>query len=247
MHQGRKNRMITPPKAVMFDVFGTLVDWRGSITREVKAAFEGHDLPIPADEFADIWRAQYQPSMAPVRSGHRAYQPLEVLHRENLDRVFAEIECKNPLDESQTKTLVDGWERLDPWPDVPMGLARLRKSTLIAPCSNGSFGLMARLARYADFKWDFILGAALAQDYKPSASVYLKSAEALALDPKDIMMVAAHNDDLTAADALGFQTGFFPRPHEHGAQQKSDLEPAGKWTIIARDLVHLATQLTEGR
>ncbi|MEM8787447.1 MAG: haloacid dehalogenase type II [Pseudomonadota bacterium] len=223
------------PGALIFDVFGTCVDWRNSIAREVAAA----GLAVDPLAFADAWRAAYQPAMAPIREGRRGYTALDVLHRENLDRVAAEFGV-TPADPA---ALARAWERLDPWPDVPGGLARLKALVPIAPCSNGSIALMTHLARYGGLPWDCILGAELAHDYKPKPEVYRASAAALRVAPEAVMMVAAHNDDLRAAQAAGLRTAFVPRPTEHGPGQAKDLAPDGDWTMVAADFDDLATQL----
>ena len=163
-----------------------------------------------------LWRSSmrgvgaYDPSMEPIRSGRRTYVPLDDLHYENLCSVLKRFELTGILNLDQTRRLSRAWERLDPWEDVVAGLGRLRSGTLIAPCSNGSIGLMVRLARHAGFSWDCILGAEIAKTYKPEPDVYLASCDALRLPPGRVMMVAAHNHDLEAAAAVGLQTGFFP-------------------------------------
>ena len=233
----------TKPCAVIFDVFGTLVDYRTSVAREVRHAFgrRGHDVDPLA--FVDAWRGAYDPSMEPVRSGRRAYVPLDDLHYENLCSVMQRFELTGVLNRDQTFDLSRAWERLDPWEDAVAGLDRLRSGTLIAPCSNGSTGLMVRLARHAGFSWDCILGADIAKTYKPEPDVYRASCNALRLPPGRVMMVAAHNHDLEAAAAVGLQTGFFPRATECGPGQTTDLSPTGDWTVVATDVVDLAIQL----
>lgn len=222
-------------RAFLFDVFGTCVDWRRSIAREVASALPGVD---PVD-FAVAWRAEYDPAMARVRAGGRGYVPLDVLHLENLARVAEAFGVTVPAPGALNRA----WERLDPWPDVRAGLAALRGLGLVAPCSNGSIALMTRLARYARLEWDAILGADLARDYKPNPQVYRASCAALGLPPEAVMMVAAHNGDLHAARAEGLQTAFVARPEEHGPGQVSDLEPEAGWDFIARDFNDLADQV----
>lgn len=219
-------------RAFIFDVFGTCVDWRTSVAREVAAV-----LPeVDALAFADAWRAEYQPAMERIRSGGRGYVRLDTLHRENLDIVLGRfgVEVADP------DALNGAWERLDPWTDVVAGLTALREKGLIATCSNGSVGLMARLARWGGLPWDAIVGADIARDYKPKPEVYLASASALGLEPGAVTMVAAHNDDLVAARACGLRTAFVPRLTEHGPGQTSDLEPSEDWEIVARDFLDLA-------
>lgn len=222
-------------QALIFDVFGTCVDWRGSVARAVAAAIPRVD-PLA---FADAWRARYDPAMARIREGGRGYVPLDDLHLENLREVCAEFD-EQPGD---PVALNRAWERLDPWPDVPAGLAALKRQVIIAPCSNGSIAMMTRLARHAGLPWDCILGADLARDYKPQSSVYLASCAALRLPPAAVMMVAAHNGDLAAARAAGLATGFVARRHEHGPDQTSDLEPSGDWDLVADDFADLAAQV----
>ncbi|SDC19737.1 haloacid dehalogenase type II [Ruegeria marina] len=219
-------------KALIFDVFGTCVDWRSSVAREVAAVLPGVD----ALAFATAWRAEYDPAMARIRDGARGYVPLDDLHLENLDTVARAFGVRVP----DRWALNAAWERLDPWPDVLEGLVALQAQAIIAPCSNGSIALMTRLARYAGLPWDCILGADLARDYKPRPEVYLASCAALRLAPAEVMMVAAHNDDLAAARAAGLATGFVPRPEEHGPGQERDLRAESDWDIVAADFRDLA-------
>lgn len=213
------------PKAYIFDVFGTLTDWRRAISREVVARYPDLD----AEAFADAWRAEYQPAMERIRSGARGYVPLDDIHSENLERVTQAFGAA-PLGGQAHEDFARAWERLDTWPDVNVGLRMLRQRAIIAPCSNGSISLMTHLAKHADLPWDCVLGADIAHDYKPKPEVYLASCSALRLEPAEVMMVAAHNDDLAAAQAVGLQTAFIPRPLEHGPRQVSDLAPSGNWT-----------------
>ncbi|WP_101066122.1 haloacid dehalogenase type II [Roseovarius salinarum] len=220
-------------EALLFDVFGTCVDWRGSVARQVADALPGVD----ATAFADAWRAEYQPSMAPVRAGQRAYVPLDDLHLENLHRVAARLGVTAP------DSLNAAWERLDPWADVVAGLTRLRARYIVAPCSNGSIAMMTRLARHAGLPWDCILGADIAQDFKPAPIVYRAACAALRLPPERVMMVAAHNDDLRAARAAGLATAFMARPGEHGPGQSADLAPTDDRDVAARDFLELAERM----
>ncbi|MFC3615816.1 haloacid dehalogenase type II [Lutimaribacter marinistellae] len=222
-------------EALIFDVFGTCVDWRSSVAREV-----ARTLPeVDAIAFAEAWRAEYDPAMARIREGARGYVPLGDLHLENLHRVADDfgVTVSDPVG------LNAAWEKLDPWPDVVGGLERLRAHAIIAPCSNGSIALMTRLARYAGLPWDCILGAEIAGDYKPKRGVYLASCHALRLEPDKVMMVAAHNDDLRAAQDAGLQTAFIPRPTEYGPAQRKDVEPTGDWTVVAQGFDMLAERL----
>lgn len=226
---------MSAPAALIFDVFGTCVDWRESIARQVAVELPGLD---PHD-FADVWRAGYQPAMAPIRDGRQGYTALDDLHRTTLSLALEHFGAEHP----DPQRFARAWERLDPWPDVVPGLAAMGKRAIIAPCSNGSIALMTRLARHAGLPWDCILGADIAQDYKPKAEVYLASARALRLAPEQVMMVAAHNGDLAAARAAGLQTGFVARPREHGAGQSTDLVPSEAWDVIAPDFIALADRL----
>lgn len=220
-------------KAFIFDVFGTCVDWRTSVAREVAAV-----LPqVDALAFADAWRAEYDPAMARVREGNRGYIALDDLHLENLKTVAARFGVVAP------DNLNAAWERFDPWSDVTSGLSRLKQKAIIAPCSNGSIALMTRLARYAGLPWDCILGAEIARDYKPKPAVYLAACAALRLDPSEVMMVAAHNGDLHAARATGLKTGFIPRPTEYGPSQTTDLSADADWDVIAHDFNDLADKV----
>ena len=239
------NPQIMQPRAFIFDVFGTLVDWRSSIARSAAHRFAkaGHS-PDP-NAFADAWRGQYQPAMERIRSDGRAYVPLDVLHRENLEATLAQFGLSDAFGGAELADFAKDWERLDPWPDVVAGLGALRTLGLIAPCSNGSIALMARLARHAGFDWDAIAGADIARDYKPKAAVYHASARALGLEPCEVMMVAAHEDDLLAAEDAGLQTGYIPRPMETGTYR--DAAPSRAWTLWADDLVALAQKLAEQR
>ncbi len=231
------------PAALIFDVFGTLVDWRTSIATHVVAAFAAQGADVDGEAFADAWRAEYQPAMERVRKGARGYVALDDLHRENLMAVLAAEGREAAFTPDEIVALARAWERLDPWPDVVPGLTRLRAHRIVAPCSNGSIAMMTRLARYADLPWDCVLGAEIARDYKPKASVYRAACTALRLPLEAVMMVAAHNDDLAAARAAGLATAFVPRPQEHGPGQRTDLVPGADWDAVAEDLSDLADRL----
>ncbi len=223
--------------ALIFDVFGTVVDWRTGVARAVAAALPALD----AHAFADAWRGRYQPAMAPIRAGTRGYVALDALHRENLDATLAGFGAT--LGEAGRADLARAWERLPPWPDSAPGLARLRTRFIVAPNSNGSIALMTRLAKFGGLPWDCILGADVTRAYKPDPRAYLGCVEALRLRPADVMMVAAHNDDLRAARAQGLRTAFLPRPAEHGPGQRTDLAADADWDVIAADIGDLATRL----
>jgi 2-haloacid dehalogenase len=228
-------------KALFFDVFGTLVDWRYSIAREAEALLKplGHALDWPA--FADAWRGEYQGAMEEVRSGHIPFCKLDLLHRRNLDITLKRFKLTS-LSEERKAGLNLAWHRLDAWPDVPRGLARLKRNHLLAPVSNGNISLMVDLARRNDFPWDAILGAEIAGDYKPKPRVYLAAVEAFDLKPHDCMMVAAHSPDLKAAAALGLRTGHIARPNEHGAG-RGELAPSIAVDFAVKGLEELADRL----
>ena len=202
-------------RALVFDVFGTLVDWRSGIAREACAALAPLGHRVDCEAFADAWRAQYQPTMEEVRSGRLPFSKLDALHRRNLDRVLQDFGLGS-VPEPVRADLNLAWHRLDAWTDVGPGLARLRERFRIAPCSNGNISLMADLARRNGWHWDAVLGAELARDYKPKPAVYLCAAAAFDCKPGETMMVAAHSSDLEAAAAVGLRTAFIARPDEHG-------------------------------
>jgi 2-haloacid dehalogenase len=228
-------------KALFFDVFGTLVDWRSSIAREAAAILKprGHALDWLA--FADAWRDEYQPGMEEVRSGRIPFSKLDVLHRRNLERILPRFQIKD-LPEDVLRDLNLAWHRLDAWPDVTPGMKRLRQRYLLAPVSNGNIALMADLARRNDIWWDAILGAEVAGDYKPKPRVYLASAEAFNCAPGECMMVAAHTNDLAAAAKTGLRTAHIARPNERGPG-KGEAAPGGPVDIAAQGLEDLAAKL----
>jgi 2-haloacid dehalogenase len=231
-------------KACLFDVFGTTVDWRSSVSRQLAAFLRDKGIQgVDPVEFADEWRKLYQPSMEAVRSGRREWTILDVLHRESLESLLARYGIRG-LSEAETDGLNRAWHRLDPWPDVVEGLARLKARLIIAPCSNGNIALMVNLAKHAGLPWDCILGAETARAYKPLPEAYRAACRHLALAPAEVMMVAAHNGDLKAAKAQGLATAFIARPTEHGPGQRTDLEPDRSCVdLSARDFVDLAQKL----
>src|SRR3984893_1629322 len=203
-------------KALFFDVFGTLVDWRGGGAREAARVLEPLVYAIDWLAFADAWRDQYQPSMDDVRAGRAPFCKLDLLHRRNLERILPRFGLSG-LAEAALRELNLAWHRLDGWPDAAAGLARLKRRFLLAPVSNGNISLMVDLARRNGFPWDAILGAEVAGDYKPKPRVYLAAAEAFDLAPSACVMVAAHTADLVHAAACGLLTAHVARPNEHGA------------------------------
>jgi 2-haloacid dehalogenase len=202
-------------KALFFDVFGTLVDWRTSVAREAQALLEPLGHKIDWLGFADAWRGEYQGAMTEVREGRMPFCKLDVLHRKNLERILPRFELQSvPVHVLDELNLA--WHRLDGWPDSAPGLARLKRKFMIAPVSNGNISLMVDLGRRNGFPWDAILGSEIAGDFKPKPRVYLAACEAFDLSPSQCMMVAAHASDLAAAAACGLRTGFVARPNEYG-------------------------------
>ena len=231
-------------QALVFDVFGTVVDWRSGVARDASAFLARHAPGADPATFADTWRQRYQPAMEEVRSGRRPFVRLDVLHRENLEGVLRDFEIDPAsVPPSELDSLNLAWRRLDPWPDSVPGLTRLKRGFIIAPLSNGNIRLMLDMAKRAGLPWDAILGAEVAQAYKPAREAYLRTAEALMLGPEQVCLVAAHNNDLAAARRCGLRTAFIPRPTEHGLGQTSDIEPEEDWDIVARDLEDLARRL----
>jgi 2-haloacid dehalogenase len=228
-------------KALFFDVFGTLVDWRTGVARESERILAplGHKLDWTV--FAEAWRGEYKPSMAEVQEGRIPFAKLDVLHRKNLERILPRFGL-GAVPEEAMQDLTRAWHRLPAWPDVPAALARLKRRFVLAPVSNGNISLMVALARHNGFPWDAILGAELARDYKPKPRVYLAAAEALDLTPGECMMVAAHSYDLAAAAALGLRTAHVARPDEAGPGT-GEPAPTIPVDVAASDLADLATRL----
>ncbi|ARQ03163.1 haloacid dehalogenase type II [Pseudorhodoplanes sinuspersici] len=228
-------------RSLFFDVFGTVVDWRGGIAREAKALLAplGYDLDWFA--FADAWRSEYQPGMEEVRAGRIPFSKLDVLHWHNLDRIRPRFGLQG-LSEENCRRLNLAWHRLDGWTDSAEGLRRLRTRFWLAPVSNGNISLMVDLARRNDFAWDAILGAEVAGDYKPKPEVYNAACAAFDLPPEQCMMVAAHSSDLAAAAALGLRTAHIARPNEYGPG-KGESGPSVPVDFAAADLVDLARQI----
>jgi 2-haloacid dehalogenase len=231
-----------PPKALVFDVFGTLVDWRTSVSREVDALAGRKGLSLDGAKFADAWRAGYAPSMDRVRRGELPWTKLDRLHRMTLDKLLADFGIDG-LSEDEKDALTRAWHRLQPWPDTVPGLTRLKQRFIIAPLSNGNISLMTDLAKHAGLPWDCILGAELVRHYKPDPEVYRSVAEFLDLAPGDVIMVAAHLSDLRAAKAQGLRTAFIPRPTEYGPDREPDLVADASVEVSAKSVVDLAVRL----
>jgi 2-haloacid dehalogenase len=228
-------------RALFFDVFGSLVDWRTSIAREAELILSPFGAKLDWLAFADAWRAQYQPGLEEVRSGRQPFAKLDVLHRRSLERILPQFHVKD-VPEAALRELNLAWHRLDAWPDAPSALARLGKKYWLAPLSNGNISLMVDLARRNNFPWDAILGAEIAQDYKRKPGVYLAACAAFDLEPAQCMMVAAHSNDLEAAAKLGLRTAHTARPNEYGPNT-GEAAPTTKVDFAARDHTDLADQL----
>jgi 2-haloacid dehalogenase len=229
-------------KACVFDVFGSVVDWRTSIAREAKASLAPKGIDIDWHAFADSWRGKYQPAMEKVRSGGRGFLRLDILHRENLDELLSEQGIKG-LSEDELIHLNKAWHRLDGWPDSSVGLTRLKTKFIIGTMSNGNVALMVNMAKYAGLPWDVILGAETARSYKPVPNTYLAGADWLGLEPSEVLMCAAHNSDLVAARNCGLRTAFFARPLESGPNKAHDLKAEHDFDYVAKDIEDLAKQL----
>ncbi|HYF57399.1 MAG TPA: haloacid dehalogenase type II [Burkholderiaceae bacterium] len=227
-------------QVLVFDVFGTVVDWRGSIAREVEAL----GLGVDGGAFADDWRARYQPAMQRVRAGERPWTKLDVLHRENLDETLEAFAVAHRLDEAGRRALNLAWHRLDPWPEAVAGLHRLRSRFLIAPLSNGNLGLLARMAKRAALPWDCVLSAEVYRAYKPEPAAYLGVADTFDVEPGRVMMVAAHASDLRAAAACGLRTAYVDRPLECGPSGHRDVpRPTDRFDLAATGFDDLADRL----
>lgn len=229
-------------RALFFDVFGTVVDWRTSIIRELEEFAGNHDAQANWVAFAADWRGLYQPSMDAVRRGNREWRNLDTLHRESLITLLSRHSIE-ALTEEEIDDLNKAWHRLDPWPDSVEGMTRLRAKYTLATLSNGNIALLVNMAKRAGLPWDAVLGAEPARAYKPLPHCYTRNAELLGLAPDECMLVAAHNDDLAAAQALGFHTAFVARPTEYGPKQKIDLEATGDWDVVTDSMTGLADAL----
>lgn len=218
-------------KAVLFDVFGTVVDWRSSLIRELAAFGRARGIEADWTQFADDWRALYQPSMEEVRSGRRPWTILDALHRESLMKLLERNQITG-LGGHELEHLNTIWHRLTPWPDAIEGLLRLKRRYIIGTLSNGNTGLLTRMAKNVGLPWDVILGAESARAYKPLPEAYRRNAEVLNLTPPEVMLVAAHNDDLAAAAGVGYRTAFVVRPQEYGPQLAKDRKADRAWDIV---------------
>jgi 2-haloacid dehalogenase len=227
------------PKVLAFDVFGTVVDWHGSIAAEAARI----NLPVDPNVFASAWRDGYKPAMARVRSGELGWTKIDDLHRMILDQVLQQMKIET-LNEAQKQDLNLVWHRLKPWTDTVEGLTRLKKQFTIVTLSNGNLGLLANMAKNAGLPWDLILSAEVFRHYKPDPETYLGVASTFDVQPEEVMLVAAHKDDLAAASKLGLQTAFVERPREFGpTHQRNDLQVEEWVDYHASDFNALADQL----
>jgi 2-haloacid dehalogenase len=234
-------------KAVLFDVFGTVVDWRSGVAAAVRRFAGEHGLEVDAEGFADAWRARYVPGMRRVRSGERPFVPLDVLHRENLDGVLADLGLDpERFGAGELDELNLAWHFLPPWPDSVAGLTALKRDYIVGPLSNGNTSLLLDMAKAGGLPWDLILGSDVTRAYKPTPEAYLRPAALLGLDPGEIMLAAAHENDLAAARSVGLATAFIPRPLEHGPQIHGPQVPgaaAQTWDLTAQSITELAAKL----
>ena len=229
-------------KALLFDVFGTVVDWRTGIASSARDILRKYNKDIDFFEFADAWRIRYQPAMEEVRSGKRDFTILDILHHENLQEI-KKIYGLTEMSIDDDHNLVKAWHRLPGWPDSSNGLKRLKKKFIIATQSNGNIALIVNMAKNSDLPWDMVLGAEVVKHYKPKPEAYTVACQMLGLKPNQCMMVAAHNSDLEAARIQGMRTAFVKRETEHGVNQSSDLKSESNWDYISNSFIDLADQL----
>jgi 2-haloacid dehalogenase len=235
-------------KALLFDVFGTVVDWRTGIAKEVESIAIKNDILLDPFDFADAWRAEYQPAMEEIRKGRRSFTILDILHMENLKKIASKFNLHN-LTNEDFNMLVRAWHRLPGWPDSSDGLNALKKKYILATQSNGNIALIVNMAKFSNLNWDVVLGAEVIGHYKPEPESYLKACNALDLKTDECLMVAAHDDDLKAASLQGMKTAYVHRPFEYGRDKMFDIAQVNDykgdrvWDIVSSDLNDLAKQL----
>jgi 2-haloacid dehalogenase len=229
-------------KALVFDVFGTVVDWRTSIIEQFQAFGREKGITVNWEAFVDDWKSCNRPGMDAVRAGRLPWTNVDGIYRKKLDVLLGEYRVFG-LSEAETIRLNRAWHWCKPWPDVVAGLTRLKTQYVLSTLSNGDVACLVNIARYGGLAWDCILCAEIFQHYKPDPEVYRRAIALLGWEPEEVMMVAAHNYDLRAARSHGMRTAFVPRPRENGPSQTSDLEPEEDWDVVARDFGHLATVL----
>jgi 2-haloacid dehalogenase len=234
--------MSRPPVAIVFDTFGSVVDWRSSLISDLTAFGQQRGVTADWTALVDAWRAAYHPSMDRVRKGMQPWTTLDQLHRASLDKLVADFEIKG-LSEQDLVHMNLGWHRLNGWPDSVPGLTRLKKQFVIGPLSNGNVSLLTYMAKHAGLPWDMVFGSDLWGHFKPDPETYLGVAKMMDLAPDQVMMAAAHNGDLANARKCGLMTAFWPRPTEYGPHQKRDYSAEQDWDIVAKDIEDLATQL----
>ena len=230
------------PIAIVFDTFGSVVDWRGSLIADLSAYGAKRGIAADWTALVDAWRAAYHPSMERVRKREVPWTKLDDLHRGSLDGLVAKFGITG-LTEDDLRHINLGWHRLDPWPDSVAGLTRLKRRFIIGPLSNGNVALLTKMAKHASLPWDVVFGSDLFGHYKPDPETYLGVARLLDLAPGEVMMAAAHNNDLAAARRSGLMTAFWPRPTEYGPHQKRDFAAEQDWDVVAKDIEDLAVQL----
>jgi 2-haloacid dehalogenase len=229
-------------KALVFDVFGTVVDWHGSVAREVRGLAKAKGLRLNGARFAKAWRAGYRPAMDRVRSGEAPFRKIDDIHRTILDEVLAKSKV-TALAEEEKAHLNLVWHRLRPWPDSVRGLKRLKSKFIIATLSNGNTGLLVNMAKFGGLPWDCVFSSDTFKHFKPDPEMYLGAADMLSLRPQEVMMVAAHKQDLRAAAQCGLKTAFVKRPHEHGRNSNTDLASEPDFTVNAESFLDLADKL----
>ena len=236
-------------KALLFDVFGTVVDWRTGIAREVESVAKKNNISLDPFDFADAWRAEYQPAMEEIRKGRRSFTILDTLHMENLKKIASKFNLHN-LSNEDFKMLVKDWHRLPGWPDSIEGLNARKNKYILATQSNGNIALIVNMAKFSNLNWDVVLGAEVIGHYKPDPEAYLKACSALDLKTEECLMVAAHDDDLKAASLQGMKTAYVHRPFEYGGDKLFDIAEVkdykgnNRWDIVSSDLNDLAKQLS---
>ena len=239
--EGVKAMALAPQgvKAMAFDVFGTVVDWRGSVLEQLQAFGRTKGINVDWAAFVDDWKSGYRPGMDAVRAGRLPWINVDAIYRRKLDALLVDYGLVG-LSESERVQLVRAWHECRPWPDVVAGLTRLKRTYVLATLSNADVACLVTMAKRGGLPWDCILCAELFRHYKPDPDVYRGAIDLLALDAREIMMVAAHNYDLRAARSYGMRTAFVARPSELGPGQTSDLKPEESWDVVARDFGELA-------
>lgn len=236
------NTQASGTRALVFDVFGTVVDWHASVAREMRELARNKDLRVNASKFAKAWRVGYRPAMDRVRRGEVPFEKIDVIHRAILEDVLKQFKI-GALTEDEKAHLNLVWHRLKPWPDVVRGLKRLKSTFIIATLSNGNTGLLVNMARNGKLPWDCIFSSDTFKHFKPDPEMYLGAADMLSLQPAEVMMVASHKADLRAAAQCGLKTAFVKRPHEYGRNNNPDLASEAEFTFNAESFLDLADQL----